>query len=180
MQTCGEKMKKTINTKGRHNFKVEKIKAHQTQESQKKNTGKENQKRKENEQADFLAVKGAQQHSIEQEYLKERRDFIIKCKEVQIYLIEVMKMRGNKIQEVYGNNTGRNKHIGYQNRKRVLQELAKNTELEKEIWENRPHKEPKGREMERKRRRRDKTTIIKKKKGRKNRKVKWKKLVKQQ
>ena len=32
------KIEKTINTKGRHNFKVEKIKAHQTKESQKNNT----------------------------------------------------------------------------------------------------------------------------------------------
>ena len=174
------KIEKAINTKGRHNFKVEKIKAHQTKESQKQNTEKENQKRKENEQADFLAVKGAQQHTIDKEYLKERRDFIIKCKEVQVYLIEVMKMRGNKVQEVYGNNTGRNKHLGYQNRKRVLQELAKNYRIgEEEIGEPATQgtkSKRYGKEKEEERQ----NNHNKKKKERKKLKVKWKKLVKQQ
>ena len=127
-----EKIERAIEAKGRENFRVEKIKAHQTKKSKEKNTDEENKKRKENEQADLLAVKGAQKHVVDKEYLKERRDFIGHCKAVQIYLIEVMKMRGNKIEEICGNTRGQTRKIGYQKRRIVLQELAIQHQKEEE------------------------------------------------
>ena len=88
------------------------MKTHQTKTNQEKHNNDEIKQHKRKRTSTALAVKGTQKHCMDKDYMKKRRDFIVRGQAVQIYMLEVMQRRGNNIDEVYGNTKGQTEKWG--------------------------------------------------------------------
>ena len=84
------KIERSIRTKGEENFKVRKIKAHQTKKEKEGETSREQKLRHMNEGADLLAVKGAARHKVDRKTVEVRKEYIKMAQDVQKYLKNIV------------------------------------------------------------------------------------------
>ena len=91
-----ERIAKAIEAKGRVNFKLQKISAHQ------KESEKEKKLRLCNEEADKRAVAAAAENECQKALVEEREIFVKKCQLVQSSLLAMVKRRGQLLDELGG------------------------------------------------------------------------------
>jgi len=91
------KIERAIRAKGEDNFKTRKIKAHQTKKEKEEESVTEKRLRVLNEGADIHAVKGAEEHLPNKKMIEVRQEFVKMCWDIQLYLMEVVSIRGKAL-----------------------------------------------------------------------------------